>query len=47
VFVLVVAVTKVMILSVLFSLKEEQDHMRGRSCEVAARVTFITSPLEV
>jgi hypothetical protein len=39
VFVLVVAVTKVMILSTLFSLKEEQDHMRER---VAAGVTFVT-----
>jgi hypothetical protein len=38
VFVLVVAVTKVMILSTLFSLKEEQDHEE----EGAARVTFVT-----
>jgi hypothetical protein len=44
VFVLVVAVTKVMILSTLFSLKEEQDHERER--EVAASVTFVTSSLE-
>jgi hypothetical protein len=33
-------VTKVMILSILFSLKEEQDHEREK--EVAARVTFVT-----
>jgi hypothetical protein len=30
--VLVVAVTKVTIISTLFSLKEEQDHMRERGC---------------
>jgi hypothetical protein len=40
VFVLVVAVTKVMILSALFSLKEEQDHEREK--EAVARVTFVT-----
>jgi hypothetical protein len=40
VFVLVVAVTKVTILSTLFSLKEEQDYRREK--EVAAGVTFVT-----
>jgi hypothetical protein len=41
VFVLVVAVTKVTILSTLFSLKEEQDQYQ-REREVAGRVTFVT-----
>jgi hypothetical protein len=45
VFVLVVEVTKVMILSILFSLKEEQDHEREK--EAAARVTFVTSVLKL
>jgi hypothetical protein len=38
-------VTKVMILSILFSLKEEQDHEREK--EAAARVTFVTSVLKL